>query len=51
MRARMTLDRIAMLCDELLRRGVPREVLKPVLDWLDGQTPPRLRGQLGKMKR
>jgi hypothetical protein len=48
---RMTLDRIAMLCDEMLRRGVPLAVVQPVIDWLDEQTPPRLRGQLGRKKR
>lgn len=51
MKRRMTLDRIAALCDELLRRGVPLAVLQPVIDWLEEHTPPHLKGQLGKDKR
>ena len=33
------LDRVAMLCDELLRRGVPRDAVQPVVDWLNQQRP------------
>lgn len=33
----IALDRIAMLLDELLRRGVPSDVLQPVIDWLMNQ--------------
>lgn len=42
----VTLDRVAKLCDELLRRGVPAEAVQPVVDWMDEQTPPHLRRQL-----
>lgn len=38
----MDQDRIAALCDELLRRGVPREVVQPVVDWFDAQQAPGL---------
>ena len=31
------LDRIAMLLDELKRRGVPPDVLEPVINWLMDQ--------------
>jgi hypothetical protein len=31
------LDRIAMLLDELRRRGVPQDVLQPVINWLMDQ--------------
>lgn len=41
-----TLDRVAMLCDELLRRGVPAEAVQPIVDWIDEQTPPGLRRQM-----
>lgn len=30
-------ERVAMLCDELLRRGVPQPAVQPVIDWLDAQ--------------
>lgn len=33
----VTRERIAMLCDELLRRRVPRSVVQHVIDWLDAQ--------------
>jgi hypothetical protein len=36
----MNTERIAMLCDELLRHGVPREVVQGVVDWMDAQSPP-----------
>ena len=39
--------RIAMLLDELLRRGVPLKLLQPIIDWMDDQNP-HLRGQLGR---
>jgi hypothetical protein len=32
-------ERIALLCDEMLRRGVPRPVVQHVVDWLDTQRP------------
>jgi hypothetical protein len=35
----MTFDRIAMLCDELLRRAVPRDRVQPIIDWMDEQRP------------
>lgn len=31
------LDRIAVLADEMLRRGVPPEVVQPIRDWLNSQ--------------
>jgi len=34
---KMTLDRVAMLLDELLRRGVPIEKVQPAIDWLADQ--------------
>lgn len=34
---RTTLDRIAMLIDEMLRRGVPKDVVQPIIDWLKDQ--------------
>lgn len=41
---RTTLDRIARLLDEMGQRGVPDELLKPLLDWLESYTPKHLRG-------
>ncbi len=32
-------NRIAMLLDELLRRGVPRELVQAIVDWMDDQIP------------
>lgn len=34
---KQTLDRIARLCDEMLRRGVPRDVVQHVVDWIMDQ--------------
>jgi hypothetical protein len=33
-RRKTTLDRIAMLLDELQRRGVPADLLQPLIKWL-----------------
>ncbi len=33
-----TADRIAMLLDELKRRGIPLHLLQPVIDWLHAET-------------
>jgi hypothetical protein len=35
-------QRIAMLLDELLRRGVPPALVQAIVDWMDAQNP---RGQ------
>lgn len=35
---RVTRERILMICDELLRRGVPLAAVQPILDWLDANT-------------
>lgn len=35
---RMARERIAVLCDQLLRRGAPRAAVQPVVDWLEGQS-------------
>jgi hypothetical protein len=43
--AGQNLDRVALLCDQLLRLGVPRDAVQPVADWLNDQKPngaPRL---------
>lgn len=29
-------ERIALMCDQLIKRGVPRVAVQPVVDWLDG---------------
>ena len=36
---RTILERIAMLLDELRRRGVPEDVMKPIINWLMDQKP------------
>lgn len=36
------LDRVASLCDEMLRRGVPLPVVQPVIDWVYAQRHPEL---------
>ncbi len=35
---RETRERICMLVDELLRRGVPEDVVAGVLEWLDAES-------------
>lgn len=34
---KVTLDRIAMLIDEMLRKGVPKDVVQPIINWLMDQ--------------
>jgi hypothetical protein len=34
MRQKQALERIAMLLDELKRRGVPADLLQPIVKWL-----------------
>ncbi len=36
-------QRVAMLLDELLRRGVPADLVQAIIDWMDEQTPRHLR--------
>lgn len=40
MHSGVTLDRVAMLCDEMLRRGVPLAVVQPLIDWVYAQRHP-----------
>lgn len=42
---KVILNRIATLLDELLHRGVPANVLQPVIDWLMDQTHSQLGGR------
>jgi len=37
--ASQNLDRVAMLCDQLLKLNVPREALQPIIDWLNESAP------------
>lgn len=32
-----TLDRVASMCDEMLRRGVPAHIVQPTIEWIDAQ--------------
>ena len=32
-------ERCAVLCDELIRRGVPAELVRPAAEWLDRNNP------------
>lgn len=33
----VTLERIAKLVDEMLRKGVPKDVVQPIIDWIRDQ--------------
>jgi len=37
--AAMNLDRVALLCDRLLKLNVPRDAVQPIVDWLNAQKP------------
>jgi hypothetical protein len=37
--AAQNLDRVAMLCDQLLRLNVPKHAVQPIVDWLNDNRP------------
>ena len=37
--AAQNLDRVAMLCDQLLRLNVPKPAVQPIVDWLNDNRP------------